>query len=115
MSRALFRRIKLALLTGAVAESIIFGFMLVIPLTGVQEHPWLDALDALQEPAGTVIMWAMGRASVRHFSTHFPPMAFVRGAQLILFTIQTLLFALEALIVMVLVDRFRRRATNKPA
>jgi len=99
------RQIKRALIAGVLVEAALVSLNLLFADRIVEYLPWLNTL---QNPAAALIFWAMERQAVRHFSTHFPQMGFVHAAQLIGFTIQTIVFAVEALLLIIVFDYSRR-------
>jgi hypothetical protein len=109
MSRNRRRQIKWALIAGALVEGTLFSLNLLFADRIVEDLPWLNTL---QNPAAALVLWAMEHQAVRHFSIHFPPTGFVRAVLLIGFTIQTIVFALEALLLILVFEYYRRNTRS---
>jgi hypothetical protein len=99
------RSLKAYILIGAATESVVFALLLLAE-NEPKAAPWLNAL---QSPAGPVILRLARLPAVRHFLTKFPPRAAVCGLQLLGGLIQTVVFAFLAFCLVHIYGVLRKR------
>ena len=99
-----------ALATGILVESVLFPLMLFFGEEITRDLPWIAALQA---PAAAAVLRVIQFPEVRKFASQFPPLRVVRAAQSLGFLIQATIFALVALVVIALIEHYRK-AKGKP-